>query len=157
MRNPRRALADVHPPRAAAPAVGFTQESCVASTLPDPWITVTMQTRQNHDVRPLDDVEDAVGKLPEESAPYFAMNCRKRKWIALDRLETLIDRGQELVTKFVTPFPVPGMGVADVRLGSVPEPETHFLRFSSSRTWGQPRVAPGSLRCVANRLSSSAR
>ena len=70
---------------------------------------MTVQARQNHDVGPRE--------LANESAAHFAVNCGERLGSSLDGFEALIDCGQELVTKLVTPFPVPGMGVADVRLG----------------------------------------
>ena len=93
-----------------------------------------METPQDHQLGFGHDVENAVRIPTKEGSPDIAMHSRIGERIALDGLEAIIERLQELVTKVVTSLPVPRVSVADVGLGGVVEPEIHFLRFSSSRT-----------------------
>jgi hypothetical protein len=93
-----------------------------------------METPQDHQLGFGHDVEDAVGELAKKRPPDVAMHRRESQRVALDGLETLVERLQELITKVVTSPTVPGMSVANIGLGGVTEPEIHFLRFSSSRT-----------------------
>ena len=72
------------------------------------------------------------------------MNFGEGLRVALDGFEAPVECLQKLVTKVVTSLPVPLENVADVGLGGLSEPEIHFLRFSSSRTCDQDRVALGS-------------
>jgi hypothetical protein len=47
---------------------------------------------ENHDVCAFDDVEHAIWKAPEECTADFAMDCGRGERIALDRLETPVER-----------------------------------------------------------------
>lgn len=134
MRQPRRARADVRYLKRCAPAGGCTQWLCVAPAPPDLRVAVTMETPQDHQLGLGHDVENAVRIPTKEGSPDIAMHGRIGERIALDGLEAILERLQELVTKVVTSLPVPRVSVADVGLGGVAEPEIHFLRFSSSRT-----------------------
>ena len=127
-----------------APTVGCEPWLCVAAALPDLRVAVTVKTGEDDNVCARHDVENTVGEASKQRASDFAVNLGKSLRVPLDGFKALIERLHELVTKVVTSLPVPIERVADIGLSGVSEPETQFFRFSSSRTCGQVRVAPGS-------------
>ena len=106
---------------------------------------MTVKTPQHDDLLSRDNVEDTVGESAEECASDVSVNFGEGVRIAFDGFKALIKCLQKLVTEVVASLPAPSEGVADIGLGGVSEPEIHFFRFSSSRTWDQGRVASGSL------------
>ncbi len=50
-----------------------------------------MHNGQNRDFRLVNDIKDAVGKSPQESASDIAINDRVKLWRSLDLFERMLD------------------------------------------------------------------
>ena len=105
-----------------------------------------MEARQHHDLLRGQDVENAKWESTEQSAAYLLVDCGEGEWIALDRVETLLERLKKLVTKVRASLSIPRDGAVDVRFCRPREAEAHFLRLREPRICDHGRVASGSLR-----------
>ena len=124
---------------------------CVSTLLPHLRITVSVKARKHDDILLGFDVENTVGKSPQESTSDIPMDHSESEGILLKGIEALVECKQKLVRKVMPSLSVPREHVFDIDLSGLREAESHFFRFSDSLTSGQGRAAPGSRRCSERR------